>query len=1131
MSMGSARSHTLSIMSDACAVGLGSDDRQPTDQNCDERFYRLVGLVPDFRYRISPTGRFVWVNAEMAKALGCRSEELVGKAFDEVFPSAQTGRSWAEITSSLKDHKLLVFTHTFQLRGAEKWFETRLADGSAQTGGPPEILGLGREVAIPVVLSSGRVEQDEETLGLTLKAAKVVAWQLHADGRLKEAGPVDLIFGRPSGSRHAGIEALVQDIVAEDRPRVLAQIEKAWSGSNDYRVEFRVPQGDGSLRWLEANGTIVHDPAGRPERLLGIARDITDRKRADEELRNSEERLSQLASVQRTILNTINLGISFLKDRKHQWANAAFATIFGYEAHELPGVDTARFYADETDYLRVGQEGYAQLAAAGIYTTEALMRRKDGARIWCNITGQAVNPRDLSQGTIWALQDITERRRNALALERERQFANAVLDSIPGLLYLYDDQGRLLRWNKQNETISGYSAEELSRIRLEDWFRGEPEEEARIMAALSRIPEEGHAEVEALLVTKDGRKIPFYYTAVGLRLDNRDYFVGIGIDISERRRMEDSLRESEQRFRAVVANAHAIIFMLDQNGIFKLSEGQGLASLGLAPGQVVGQSALDIYREVPSVLEGVKGALAGRTNRTENVLGNLVFDTVYSPYFTPEGQPAGVVGVAIDITERRHAENALQESLSLLQATLESTADGILAVNDLRRVTSFNQRFLELWRIPADTISARDANAVLRCVSQQVQDPESFTAKVLQVYTQPERDSFDVLELKDGRIIERHSRPQLINNRPIGRVWSFRDVTAHRQVEATLRMFQFATDHAADAIFWMNRDAGFYYVNEQACVSLGYTRQELMSLSVFDIDPDYPPASWKAAWEEFRVKRIVSETLQTRHRRKDGTILPVEISARHFWFGDLDLHVAYARDRTERCQAEAALRASLEEKEALLKEVHHRVKNNLQIVTSLLSLQSNRESQSSVKTALCDMQSRVRAMALLHEALYRSASLAQIDFGAYAHNLCAQLARSYQQSPQTVRLIVDIAELRLDLERSVPCGLIISELVTNAFKHAFPDSRSGEIRVTSHGVDSAEVEICIADNGVGLPHGFDLKKSRSLGLQLVSRLAEQLGGAVRWQPGAGADFRIRFPLRSSGQGAPTAMTLTPASRS
>ena len=152
--------------------------------------------------------------------------------------------------------------------------------------------------------------------------------------------------------------------------------------------------------------------------------------------------------------------------------------------------------------------------------------------------------------------------------------------------------------------------------------------------------------------------------------------------------------------------------------------------------------------------------------------------------------------------------------------------------------------------------------------------------------------------------------------RPLRMIGTIQDITDRKRSERALRMFQFSADQAADAVFWMDRQAGFYYVNDQACRSLGYTREELMGLRLFDIDPTYPRESWEAAWRDFHDRRIQTQHLETWHRRQDGTLFPVEISARQCWFDDTDLHVAFARDITQRRQAEEHLRQSQAELDA-----------------------------------------------------------------------------------------------------------------------------------------------------------------------------------------------------------------------
>lgn len=216
---------------------------------------------------------------------------------------------------------------------------------------------------------------------------------------------------------------------------------------------------------------------------------------------------------------------------------------------------------------------------------------------------------------------------------------------------------------------------------------------------------------------------------------------------------------------------------------------------------------------------------------------------------------------------------------------------------------------------------------------------------------------------------------------------------------------------------------------------------------------------------------------------------------------------------TERKRGEQALRDALEEKVALLKEVHHRVKNNLQIVASLLSLQSSLVENQQVADVLQDTRNRVHSMALLHEVLYRSGNLARIDFAAYVEDLCRQLLRSFGPTAARVRVETRIAPIGLPLEQGVPCGLIINELVSNALKHAFPAERSGKITVELNFSEGQGLVLRVHDDGVGLPSGLDPENTSTLGLQLVFNLAGQLEGylTVDRSEGTGTAFSLVFP--------------------
>jgi two-component sensor histidine kinase len=223
------------------------------------------------------------------------------------------------------------------------------------------------------------------------------------------------------------------------------------------------------------------------------------------------------------------------------------------------------------------------------------------------------------------------------------------------------------------------------------------------------------------------------------------------------------------------------------------------------------------------------------------------------------------------------------------------------------------------------------------------------------------------------------------------------------------------------------------------------------------------------------------------------------------------------REVTDRKLAEAGrntaleqIKASLNEKEVLLKEIHHRVKNNMQVITSLLSLQSKTIQDGQALGVFQDSQNRVKSMALIHETLYQSKDLSRINFAEYLQKLVAHVSRSYRIRPDAVKINVNVDKVSLPIDTAVPCGLIINELASNSLKYAFPEGARGEINIT-FGHDDAHYVLCVSDTGIGLPADFDPDKDKSLGMKLVHMLTAQLGGEIECGNGVGTTFEITFP--------------------
>jgi PAS domain S-box-containing protein len=221
--------------------------------------------------------------------------------------------------------------------------------------------------------------------------------------------------------------------------------------------------------------------------------------------------------------------------------------------------------------------------------------------------------------------------------------------------------------------------------------------------------------------------------------------------------------------------------------------------------------------------------------------------------------------------------------------------------------------------------------------------------------------------------------------------------------------------------------------------------------------------------------------------------------------------VWYFRDITERKRAEEAFKAALAEKEVLLREIHHRVKNNMQVMISLLNLQAQTVVDPAALNLLKESQNRIRTMAIVHEKLYRSDDLSHIDFADYAESLSVHLFQFFSVAPDSIALVRETETIAMDISHAIPCGLILNELLSNALKHAFPEGRNGRITVGFRRRPDGLLEISVRDDGVGFPAGLDFRKTSTLGLQLVNLLSGQIDGQLEMNRENGTEFRVVFP--------------------
>jgi PAS domain S-box-containing protein len=350
------------------------------------------------------------------------------------------------------------------------------------------------------------------------------------------------------------------------------------------------------------------------------------------------------------------------------------------------------------------------------------------------------------------------------------------------------------------------------------------------------------------------------------------------------------------------------------------------------------------------------------------------------------------------------------------------------------------------------------------------------------------------------------------------------------KVRTADKQYRRLAENAADLIFRYDlRPARrLAYVNRAVAPIIGYAPEE------FHADPDLilkvvHPEDRALAQTMLNEGYLNGTALDLRFVHRDGSIVKIEQRAVQVrdQDGALVAIEAIARDVTERKKLEERLEAgtrelkrSLAEKTVLLQEVHHRVNNNLQIICSLLSMQTERANGDGNSTALTDAHARVVAIALVHERVYRSERLDDLHFGSYIELLAARLFSARRVDRSRIRLEMNLEPIHLAVDQAVPCGLILNELLTNSLKHAFGDGREGVIRISLKTVGQGYAELAVADNGVGLPADFRMEQGRSLGVQLIRALIGQLGADLSVTADGGAAFRFGWRLAgASGESA------------
>jgi PAS domain S-box-containing protein len=553
--------------------------------------------------------------------------------------------------------------------------------------------------------------------------------------------------------------------------------------------------------------------------------------------------------------------------------------------------------------------------------------------------------------------------------------------------------------------------------------------------------------------------------------------------VGGRTQAEEALRETSMRLQTLIDAIPDMVFFKDAEGRHLLINKACERMFGHSQEEVKGKTMEDLLP--PDLAEHCQrsdGELMkdGKPVRTEEQAtdkdGNkTILDTIKVPLYDDDGNAAGLVGVSRDITERRRMEEDLREARDELEGkVMERTAELDRTNEELRREVFERQAAEEklAWESGVNAALAGLSLALIQSAS--IEEISPFVLEYSKFATDSELGVVGHIDPQTGHFVSSTLTRDVREAFGVkGKGFEFKELTGL---------------------------CGWVFKN----------RKPLLSNS--------PGEDPRSSGTHIPIRRFLSVPAMI----GDTLVGQVALanSSRDYTGRDqvlLERLAALYALALQRKRDEEALIRSMEEKDILLKEIHHRVKNNLMVISSLLMLQSGKVEDEEVRGFLQESRNRVASMSMIHERLSHSTDLGSVDFAEYVRSLAVVLFRNYQVDASRVRLHVDVPDVLLDIDTVIPCGLIINELVSNALKYAFTENREGELRILLHGSGEDEYELTVKDDGVGFPEGLDFRETGSLGMQIVTSLTDQMDGAVELEREGGTTFRIMFKgTRSPG---------------